>query len=87
MLSRRWIINYILLVLIAALIYAGLGIDQEPVSETAAEISKLTAGGIDALEIESGDSLIRLVRSDGAWMVEEPINWPARDSNIQRLIS
>jgi hypothetical protein len=76
-----------MLVLIAALIYAGLRIDQEPVSEAPAGISKLTAEGIDALEIESGDSLIRLVRNDGAWMVEAPINWPARDTNIQRLLT
>ena len=63
MLSKRWIINYILLVLIAALTYAGLRIDEETVSETSAGISKLTARDIDAFEVESDSSLIRLVRN------------------------
>ncbi len=86
MLSKRWIINYILLVLIAALTYAGLGIDEDPGSETPAGISELAVQDIDALEIEKGDSLLRLKRSDGAWMIEAPINWPAYDAAVERLL-
>ncbi|MCP4470621.1 MAG: DUF4340 domain-containing protein [Gammaproteobacteria bacterium] len=86
MLSKRWIVNYVLLVLIAALIYAGLRVDEESVSEASAGISKLTAQDIDRLEIESGDSLLKLKRSDGAWMIEAPINWPADGANIERLL-
>jgi hypothetical protein len=86
MLSRRWIINYIRLVLIAALIYAGLGVDEEAASETPAGISELAAQDIDALEIEYGKNLLRLKRSDGAWMIEAPINWPAYDVGVERLL-
>jgi len=85
-LSKRWIINYILLVLIAALTYAGLGIDKEPGSETPTGISELAVQDIDALEIEKGDSLLRLKRSDGAWMIEAPINWPAHGAGVERLL-
>lgn len=86
MLSKRWIVNYVLLVLIAALTYAGLRVNEESGSEASAGISKLTAEEIDALEIETGDSLIRLVRRDGAWTIESPINWPAQDASIERLL-
>ena len=86
MLSKRWIVNYVLLVLIAALTYAGLRVDEESSSEASAGISKLTAADIDALEIENGDSLIRLVRRDGAWTIESPINWPAHGASIERLL-
>ncbi|MCP4333464.1 MAG: DUF4340 domain-containing protein [Gammaproteobacteria bacterium] len=86
MLSKRWIVNYVLLVLIAALTYAGLRVDEESGSEASAGISKLTAEDIDALEIDNGDSLIRLVRRDGAWTIESPINWPAQDASIERLL-
>lgn len=86
MLSKRWIVNYVLLVLIAALIYAGLKVDEEPGNEASAGISKLSAEDIDALEIENGDSLIRLIRRDGAWMIESPINWPAHGASIERLL-
>ncbi len=86
MLSKRWIANYLLLALIAALIYAGLRVDEVPVSEASAGISKLTAADIDRLEIESGDKLIRLLRSGGAWMIEAPINWPADGAYIERLL-
>lgn len=87
MLSKRWIINYILLVLIAALTYAGLRIDEETVSETSAGISKLTARDIDAFEVESDSSLIRLVRNDDVWMIESPINWPANGTHVGRLLA
>ncbi|MCP4766882.1 MAG: DUF4340 domain-containing protein [Gammaproteobacteria bacterium] len=86
MLSKRWIVNYVLLVLIAALIYAGLRVDDDSASEASAGISKLVAEDIDALEIESGDSLIRLIRSDGAWTIESPIKWPAHGATIERLL-
>ena len=87
MLSKRWIVNYILLVLIAALTYAGLRVDEDSGSETPAGISTLTVEGIDALEIESGDSLIRLTKRDGAWSIDSPINWPAHNASIERLLS
>ena len=86
MLSKRWIVNYVLLVLIAALTYAGLRVNEESGSEASAGISKLTVEDIDALEIENGDSLIRLVRRDGAWTIESPINWPAHNASIKRLL-
>jgi len=85
-LSKRWIVNCVLLVLIAALTYAGLRIGQEPGNEASAGISKLSAEDIDALEIENGDSLIRLIRRDGAWTIESPINWPAHGASIERLL-
>ena len=47
MLSKRWIVNYVLLVLIAALTYAGLRVNEESVSEASEGISKLTAEDID----------------------------------------
>lgn len=86
MLSKRWIVNYVLLVLIAALTYAGLRVNEESGSEASAGISKLTVEDIDALEIENSDSLIRLVRRDGAWTIESPINWPAHNASIKRLL-
>jgi len=85
-LSRRWIINYTLLVLIAALTYAGLRVDEEPAGETPVGISELAVQDIDSLEIENGDSLLRLKRSDGAWMIEAPINWPAHGAAVERLL-
>jgi len=86
-LSKRWIVNYVLLIVIAALTYAALRVDEEPVSEASAGISKLTAGDIAALEIESAGSLIRLTRSDAAWIIEAPTNWPAHGATIERLLS
>ena len=86
MLSRRWIINCILLVLIAALIYAGLGIDEEPDSETPAGISQLSVQDIVAIEIEGGNSLLRIRRSDSSWTIETPINWPAHGAGVERLL-
>ena len=86
MLSRRWIINYIILVLIAALIYAGLNVDKEPTGKTPAGISQLVVQDIDSLEIENGDIQLKLKRSDGAWMIEVPINWPAHGAAVERLL-
>ncbi len=87
MLSKRWIVNYILLALIAALLYAALGTELEPVNETPAGISELTARDIDTLEIETGGKLIRLVSDGDTWVIEAPINWPAQQTNVQRLLA
>jgi hypothetical protein len=87
MLSRRWIVNYLLLITIAALIYAGLKVDEESVDTAPAGISKLTAQAIDRLEIESDDNLIRLLRGDEGWMIDSPIKWPAQNVNIERLLA
>jgi len=86
-LSTRWIINYILLVLIAALIYAGLGGDEEPANGASTGISELAPRDVEALEINSGTSLLQLKRIDDGWMIDSPVNWPAHGSVIERLLA
>ena len=87
MLSRRWILNLALLVLIAALLLAGLVLQDAPVEETSTSISELSANEIDRLVIEGSDGNIKLVRNAGAWIIESPLNWPAQQEAVERLLS
>ena len=87
MLSKRWIINGAVVVLIAALLAIGFGFDDKSGNEDRAEISELRPTDISRVEISSADSLLRLQRDGDSWNIESPIEWPADGANVRRLLS
>ena len=86
MLSQRLLINLLLVVLIAGLAYAGIHFDPEDAEESNPTISEITPDEVHSIEIKSGDLQLRLQRSAQGWDLESPINWPAHDSNVARLL-
>lgn len=87
MLSERWVINGAVVVLIAALLAIGFGFDDKSGNEDRAEISELRPSDISRVEISSADSLLRLQRDGDSWNIESPIEWPADNANVRRLLS
>ena len=87
MLSRRWVINCVLIVLIAGLAWAGLRLDNNSSAEKRSGISKLSPADIDRLEIQAGESRLKLARDADSWNIDYPINWPAQDASIGRILS
>lgn len=87
MLSKRWIINIVLIALIAGLSYAGFHFESSSTVEVKPTISELTPDEIHSIEIQSGDLRLRLQRGVDGWDLESPINWPAHDTNVRRLLS
>ena len=87
MLSKRLLVNFLLVVLIGAMAYAGLHFDPKDTVETKSTISGLTPDDVHSIEIQAGDLQLRLKRGTEGWDLESPINWPANDTIVGRLLS
>jgi hypothetical protein len=86
-LSRRWIVNATLIVLIAVLTYVGLGFDEGSDDGRGPGISDLRPADITRVGIQTGDVQLELRRDADGWRIESPIDWPAYDANVERLLS
>ena len=87
MLSRRWLINCALIVVIAALAWAGLRFDTGPEEKSSPRISSLKVEEINQVELQLDELKLRLQRVDNGWRITAPIDWPADAANVERLLS
>jgi hypothetical protein len=88
MLSRRWLINYLLIALIGIFIYAGnryqAGSGFPPVNS----ISSLKPQDIHRVIIQTADNnRFVLGNSSNQWRFENPVQWPADNTTLERIIS
>ena len=86
-LSQRLLINLLLIVLIGGLAYAGFHFDANDAVETKPTISDLNPDDVHSIDIQTGDLRLKLKRGIEGWDLESPINWPANDTNVRRLLS
>lgn len=87
MLSRGWIINAVLVILIAGLVaFAWLQPDSAP-DQAFERISDRPIDEIERVEIDYGPSVIQLERTDTGWMLQSPVSWPAEATNVRRLLN
>ena len=86
MFSRRWIINYILIVLIILFTYVGNRFDVETGYQKQPGITELKSAEIDTVEIKTADDSLLLRHDGNAWDIESPIRWPANNINVERLL-
>lgn len=86
MFSRRWIINYLLIVLIILFTYIGNRFGVKSGYQQQAGITGLEAGDIESVEIKTADASLSLRRDSNGWQVEAPIRWPANNINVGRLL-
>lgn len=82
-LSRRWLINLLLIVLISIFIYVGNQSGNQPINS----ITRLNPGDIHTVIIETTDSNFVLRKPGTQWQFEEPLQWPANNITLERLIS
>jgi len=87
MFSRRWIINYVLIVLIVIFTYVGNRFGVTTGYQPQQRISTLKPADIQVIGIQTADASLRLQRDAQGWLIEAPIRWPANSINIQRLLS
>ena len=86
-LSQRLLINLVLIVLIAGLAYGGLYLDANNAVDTRPTISELSPDDVHSIDIQYGDLRLGLKRGTEGWDLESPINWPANDTTVGRLLS
>jgi hypothetical protein len=87
MFSRRWIINYVLVVLIVIFTYVGNRFGVQTGYQPQQHITGIKPENIESVEIETADTALALKRDNGGWMLESPIRWPANDVNVERLLT
>ena len=85
MLSRRWIINYILVFLVILFTYIGNKYEVQTGYQPDHRITRLEQAQIDRISIDTANDSISLIKSDGNWHLESPLRWPANNTNINRL--
>ncbi len=86
MLSRRWIINYVLIILIIVFTYIGNRYDVKTGFQAEKTLSPLRPAEVESMEIQTADESIALRRLGQAWSLEAPIQWPANQINVARLL-
>lgn len=87
MLSQRLLVNLLLIVLIGGLAYAGFHFNAENAVVAKPTVSALSPDDIHSIEIKAGDLQLSLQRGSAGWDLVSPLNWPANDTNIGRLLS
>jgi hypothetical protein len=88
MFSRRWIINYFLLVLI--IIFTWIGINN-PITEDQKfdldAITKLKPQQIETIRIETADGSVALEKKENRWFISSPYLWFADHLAVERIAS
>jgi hypothetical protein len=87
MLSKRWLINCLLIVLIATFVYAGIRYQQKIEDTSKNRITSLKPQDIHTAIIQAADKHFVLSNSGNQWFFEKPVQWPANNITVERLIS
>jgi hypothetical protein len=87
MLSRRWMLNLGLLLLIGVSAYSGIKYDAQSENNSINRITALNSADINSVSIKTADELVELRRSDDNWQIDSPIRWPASNTNVERLLA
>ncbi len=86
MLSRRWIINYVLIVLIVLFTWIGNRYDVQTGRDKTERVTSLRAADVKRIEIQTADESLALARTGFGWALEAPVAWPANGVNVERLL-
>lgn len=87
MLSRRMIINFVLIVLVMLFTYIGNRYDVNPGYQPKPSITGISAAQVKSMSIKTADDSLSLRREPNGWVLETPIRWPANNINVERLLS
>ena len=87
MFSRRWIINYVLVILILIFTYVGNRFSVTTGYQPQQRIINLKPADIETVAIQTADASLNLRRDAQGWVLETPIRWSANNINIERLLS
>lgn len=86
MFSRRWLINYLLLILIIVFTWIAnkypIRDDQKIDSD---RITRLRAQDVSHIKIETADNILRLEKQGSRWAITDPVKWFANNIAVERL--
>ncbi len=86
MISRRWLINYVLILLIVVFTYIGNKYKVETGYQPGNRITQLKAQDVTSIAIQTADSSLKLSKVEGNWQIDSPIIWYANNIAAERII-
>lgn len=87
MISRRWLINYVLILLIVVFTYIGNKYNVQSGYQPDNRITKLKAQEITSIGIQTADISLQLSKADGNWQFDSPIIWYASNIAVERILN
>ncbi len=86
MISRRWLINFVLILLIIVFTYIGSKYNEQSGYQPDNRITDLKAADINSILIKTADTSINLSKVDGIWHIKTPVLWYADNVTVERII-
>ena len=86
MISKRWLINYLLIILIVVFSYIGKRYEVQTGQQTRETVSQLKPQEINRISIQTADDAITMKKTGTQWSIESPISWPANNINVERIL-
>lgn len=87
MISKRWLINYLLIILIVLFAYIGNRFGVETGYQPKNTITRLKPQDIRHIEFQGADDAFTLAKTSTQWHIESPIKWPANNITVERVLS
>ena len=84
--SKRWIINFVLIFLIICLSYVGNKYNVQPGYITDSKISTIKPDEVDSILIQTADQRMQFKRSLNGWNMTNPIQVAANPIKVERLL-
>jgi len=86
MLSKRWLVNGLLVLVIGVSLLLGYSDRDQSGSEARNPITSLKPADVMNVTIQLGDKRIVLHRSADQWLIVSPLQWPAHSINLERIL-
>lgn len=86
MITKRWLINYLLILLIILFTYIGNRYNVQTGYQTDDRIISLKAEDVTSMVLQSADGSIQLSKVGGVWQIDSPIFWYANNIGVERII-
>ncbi len=87
LLTRRWIINYLLIALIVIFYFGGNRYWTDSRNAPGNPISRLKPAEIMTVDFEFDGSHFVLSKSSDQWQLEMPVQWPANNIAVERIVA
>jgi len=86
MISRRWLINYVLILLICVFTYVGNRYNVQTGYRDDKHITQLKAQDITNIDIQTTDTSLHLSKIKGHWQIDTPVVWYANNITVERIV-
>jgi hypothetical protein len=85
MLSRRWLFNGLLILLIAVLATLGYRLEVVPAPPSKPAQAGFDTAAVERIEVRTANDQLALQRHRSGWRLAAPLRWPADRANVERL--